>query len=64
MLVPDEVIEKLKRLAAEEARFDNEDFNAYDCSGGNFDDAYDAGCGDGQIELAREILDELKIEYK
>lgn len=52
----DELLKKLKELAAKKAGFDNEEFNAMDASGGNFDDAYDMGCDHGEIALAREIL--------
>ena len=52
----DELIAKLKALAAQTAATDKEDFSAYDYSGGQPDDAYDMGCADGEIALAREIL--------
>ena len=52
----DELIAKLKALAAQTAATDNDDFSAYDYSGGQPDDAYDMGCADGEIALAREIL--------
>ena len=52
----DELIAKLKALSSQTAGTDNEDFNANDYSGGNFDDAYDMGREDGKIALAREIL--------
>lgn len=38
----------------------NEFYNADDASGGNFDDAYQFGCDDGEIMLARNILDMLR----
>lgn len=34
---------------------DNEDFNPSDASGGNFDDAYQIGLEDGEINFAREL---------
>ena len=52
----DELIAKLKELAIQTAASDDEDFNANDHSGGNFDDAYDMGCEDGEIMLARKLL--------
>ena len=58
-----EMIEKLKKLAATEAACDDEDFNPYDVSGGNFDDAYYAGSNDGEILLARSILEDLGVVY-
>ena len=35
---------------------DNEDFNPMDHSGGNFDDCYQMGCEDGEINFARELM--------
>jgi len=49
--------EKLEKLSKKETVGDNEDFNAYDYSGGNYDDAYNLGYSDGEIFLARELLE-------
>lgn len=53
-------IEKLTQLirekASKEARSDTKDFNAMDYSGGNFDDAFSMGVGDGGIFFARKLL--------
>lgn len=47
-----------------ESSIDNEeDWNPYDLSGGNFDDAYYLGQKDSDIEYARLILDLYNIEY-
>lgn len=35
----------------------DKDFNVYDYSGGNFDDAYDLGFDAGETSLAREIVE-------
>lgn len=35
---------------------DTEDFNPMDFSGGNFDDCYQMGCEDGEINFARELM--------
>lgn len=35
---------------------DDMEFNAYDCSGGNYDDAYAYGVEDGKILFARKLL--------
>lgn len=56
------LIEKLKKLAAEECWSDNPDFVAEDYAGGNFDDAYTGGEHSGRVELAREILREITHE--
>ncbi len=59
----EELIEKLKTLAKKECWSDDDEFEAYSYSGGNFDDAYSGGYRDGEIDLAREILRELGISY-
>jgi hypothetical protein len=56
------ILEKLKKLAAQKAWCDNDNFNALDYSDGNFDDTYDGGFRDGEIQLAREILAELNVK--
>jgi hypothetical protein len=49
----------LVRLSKKETWADDiENFNPYESSGGNFDDAYWAGETDGEVLLARMILDE------
>ena len=58
-----EMLEKLKKLAGTEAACDDPDFNPYDVSGGNFDDAYYTGSTDGEILLAREILGAMKERW-
>jgi hypothetical protein len=58
-----EVLERLKKLAALKIASDNEDFNACDYSGGNYDDAFDIGEWCGKVQAARDLLDELGIEY-
>lgn len=52
------------QLAQKKAYLDNDDFMAYDYSGGNYDDCYSMGSNDGEIFLAREILDTLCIKYQ
>ena len=59
----EKLIDSLIVLAKKKAWFDNEDFSACDYSGGNYDDAYSGGSNDGEIGLARSILNELKISY-
>ena len=61
----EEMIKRLKALAAEETLFEGDGgSNPYDASGGNYDDAYSLGVDDGEISLAREILMILKIPWK
>jgi hypothetical protein len=61
-LTPDEKLSaikaKLKQLAEQASNLDDFDFNAYDFSGGNYDDAHSMGMGDGKISLARQMLKE------
>lgn len=47
----------LKTVAARDAHSDREDFTPDDAAGGNIDDAYDAGCTDGEIFLARWLVE-------
>lgn len=47
----------LIELSKKTAWSDNDNFAADDYSGQNFDDAYSGGFRDGQIEMAREVID-------
>ena len=58
----EKVLELVKALAAEGCWSDDEEFNAYEYSGGNFDDAFNSGVTDGRISLAREILELLESD--
>lgn len=48
---------KIQELANQIASRDNKDFMVDNYAGGNIDDAYGIGFIDGQIILARELLD-------
>ncbi len=50
----------LEKLADEITWTEDPDFNPYEFSGGNYDDAYFAGVADGKVKLAREILEAIK----
>lgn len=53
-----EMKEILEKIAKEESWMDSEeDFNPYDMSGGNFDDAFWGGEDAGRISLARDLLE-------
>lgn len=54
------LIKEIKQKAEQEAKFDNEGFNAYDWSGGNFDDAYSIGIEDGEVSICRRLLKYIK----
>jgi len=64
----EQMIEMLKKLAGENTLCIGETsdaecymiFSAYEASGGNYDDAYRMGRGDGKILLARELLEMLE----
>ena len=63
MNLSDKTINHLKQLAQRSAMIDDEEsFDASD--GGNFDDTYYRGMDDGETVLARDLLDELGIEWK
>jgi hypothetical protein len=47
----------LQKLAKRNCWTDGVDFNPYEQSGGNFDDAYYRGNEDGETLLARELLE-------
>ena len=50
------LIKKLEKLSVRECWSDEDDFNPMEMSGANYDDAYFAGCDDGETILARELL--------
>lgn len=64
--MPDTVVAKLKQLAEQSCWDDafTDDTVVDDFAGGNVDDAYNGGERTGQVLLAREILDEMKIPYQ
>lgn len=64
----DNLLNRLKSLAADECWGDElfaDDTDTYvdDYAGGNVDDAFSGGERTGEVMLARDILDELGIEY-
>lgn len=59
-----DAIEQLKTRARRETWDESAVFNAYDMSGGNFDDAYYGGQRDGKTQLARDILTGLGISWE
>ena len=63
-----EMIERLKKIARQSTVYDDlpedECLNAYDFSGGNFDDAFSMGETAGEVLLARSILEELSVDWK
>ena len=63
MTLSQEQIDNLKKLARRECWADDPDYNPCEYSGGNYDDAYYGGRGDGAAVLARDILRSLSIEW-
>lgn len=61
----EEQIENFKKLAKQSTSVEDcgDEWNPYEISGGNYDDAYYAGYKDADIENARFILDLFEIEY-
>lgn len=58
IVVSDELYDELIGLAeAMTCREDDPDFNPDEWSGGNFDDCYELGVTDGEILLARKIVE-------
>lgn len=59
------LIERIKSEAASKSVYDDEDdddYNPYDASGGNFDDAFSNGIDEGFIMFARVLMDIIKTE--
>lgn len=54
--LPDEFVARLRKLAAKDMDFEDEDFEVYSYCGGNVDDAYQRGEEQGEISMAREIV--------
>lgn len=59
-------IDYYKKTAKKETsqEYCSDEWNPFEISGGNFDDAYQLGCDDNEIENARFILSLFGIEYK
>lgn len=55
---------KLQKIAAQKCPSDDPEFNAYDYSGGNYDDAYALGYDAGEIHCASCILGVLNGEIE
>ena len=70
MQLTSEFIDKLKALASKQTNDERatargeEYFNVMDDSGGNFDDAYSMGTDDGEIYMARQVLDDIGVDYE
>lgn len=50
------VLDELKKLAKKHNPRYDDDFNAEDYAGGNFDDGHDAGMNHGEIDLAQRVI--------
>lgn len=61
------MVERLKSIACKATyteRMEKNDSLIDDFFGGNIDDAFYGGCSEGEIYLAREVLEYLNIEYE
>lgn len=61
----EKLIQEVIKNANVECFSDDEDFNVMDHCGGNYDDAYSIGVGDGWVEFARYLskkIDEYNLE--
>lgn len=54
-----QIIELVKKHSESKSYLDQIDFNPYEASGGNYDDAFWLGHDAGVIKLARIIMDHL-----
>lgn len=54
------IIARLQSLASQKCWSDNEEFMVNDYAGGNLNDAFSGGVAEGEIQLARDLLDELE----
>lgn len=60
--LPDEFVARLRKLAAQDMDWENEEFEVHSYCGGNIDDAYQRGEEQGEISMAREIVEHLPAE--
>lgn len=56
--ISDALYDRLMGMA-KEFQDDSDDFDLYGCCGGNIDDAYSLGCDEGEIMLAKEIIEDI-----
>lgn len=64
LTIEDAALERLVKTAKRTIVGDEDDFNAYDYCGGNYDDAYERGWDDGCINGAQELLDLIGVNYE
>lgn len=60
--LPDELVARLRKLAAQDMDWENEEFEVHSYCGGNIDDAYQRGEEQGEISMAREIVSHFPAE--
>lgn len=54
--IDEKILNELKELAKKHNPRWDDDFNAEDYAGGNFDDGHDAGMRHGEIDLAQRVV--------
>lgn len=50
------ILNSIEKNSERDCRYDNPEFQADSHSGGNFDDAYEMGVEDGEIQAARSLM--------
>lgn len=50
------ILNSIEKTSEQDCRSDNPEFQADSYSGGNFDDAYEMGVEDGEIQAARSLM--------
>jgi hypothetical protein len=64
VILTNELLQSLIKTAKLITNDSDEDFDIVDASAGNFDNAYQLGVDDGEIYLARHILDVVGVDYE
>ena len=62
-ILPDDYVEKIKKIAEERCWSDDPDFLVDDYAAGYEDDAYYGGERAGEVQFARTLLDAIGVEY-
>ncbi len=62
--ISDAMLARLQKLADKQAFDDDHENVVYDYCGGNVDDAYGIGADDGEINLARAVLADIKANQE
>jgi hypothetical protein len=58
------VIDRILATSEKDMKSDDTEFNAYDYSGGNFDDAFQSGMRDGEILFAGMLASMIRKQHE